>query len=433
MSLKYLKALLFYLSLGLLALNISTYAVAESQAISSSKVKAVQLGVEVLASLGYKPLLGKKVGLLTHAAGVDSNGKPTYEVFAGDSRIQLQAIFSPEHGLFSQEEASKSIDHSTYKGIPIYSLHGKHRKPTPEMLRGLDILVVDLQDIGVRSYTYISCLKLCIEASFEQGVEVLVLDRPNPLGGQKVSGPLMEKKYSGYLGAFPIPYVYGLTIGELAYMTVKEPGWLSLSPKLKHPKKKLTILPMQGWKRSMLWQDTGLKWTATSPYIQDLAAVLGYATTGLGCQIGGFTHGIGSPYPFRLLSHPKLSPEALCEKLQALPIKGLRFKVIQTQSKHGKPLSGVYIYLNNWKALDPTAFSFYLMPLACICSGENVFAKASTQEKELFNKHVGCSYLWESLVKYGKNTDIAALERAWKKQNHSFQERSRKYYLYPEN
>ncbi len=429
MRLSLLKIFLLYLALGLIGLEPRSYA-DDSQAAKFPKVK---LGVEVLANMGYKPLLGKKVGLLTHAAGVNSLGVPTYQVFAEEERVQLKAIFSPEHGLFSKEKASQSVDHSHFQGIPVYSLHGKHRKPTPEMLRGIDLLVVDLQDIGVRSYTYISCLKLCIEACFEQGVEVLILDRPNPLGGRKVSGPIMEKKYNGYLGAFPIPYVYGLTIGELAHMTVKEPGWLSLSSKLKDPKKKLTILPMQGWKRSMLWQNTGLEWTATSPYIQDLPAVLGYATTGLGCQIGGFSHGIGSPYPFRFLSHPKVSPEGLLKKLQALPLRGLNFKILHTHNKQGKPLSGVYIHLHNWKDLDPTALSFYLMPLACELSGINVFAAASANDKEMFNKHVGCSRLWENLVKSGKHTDIPALERAWKKQNQSFQERSQQYYLYPDN
>ncbi len=424
-----LKSFFLYLGLGLLAWQ----PIASAEEAQTTRAPKIKLGVDVLASMSYQPLRGKKVGLLTHAAGVNSLGVPTYQVFAEEGRVQLQAIFSPEHGLFSKEKASQSIDHSHFQGIPVYSLHGKHRKPTPEMLRGLDLLVVDLQDIGVRSYTYISCLKLCLEACFEQGVEVLILDRPNPLGGQKVSGPIMEKKYSGYLGAFPIPYVYGLTVGELAHMTVKEPGWLSISSKTKHPKKKLTILPMQGWKRSMLWQDTGLKWTATSPYIQDLPAVLGYASTGLGCQIGGFTHGIGSPYPFRFLSHPKISPESLLKKLQTLPIRGLKFKVLHTQDTLGKSLSGVYVYLHNWKDLDPTALSFYLMPLACELSGQNVFAAASANDKEIFNKHVGCSHLWESLVKHGKHTNIAALEKAWKKQNQSFQERSRKYYLYPED
>jgi uncharacterized protein YbbC (DUF1343 family) len=390
----------------------------------------VKLGVEVLADRGYKPILGKKIGLLTHAAGVNSQGEATYTVFAQDPRIALKALFSPEHGLFSKAEASQSIDHSHYQGIPVYSLHGKHRKPTADMLKGIDIMVVDLQDIGVRSYTYISCLKLCMEACFEQGVEVMILDRPNPLGGLKVDGPIMEKKYMGYLGAFPIPYVYGLTIGELAHMTAKEPKWLNCTQDLKKPKK-LTIIPMSGWRRSMLWKDTGLTWTATSPYIQDLCSVLGYASTGLGCQIGGFTHGIGSPYPFRFLSHPKSTPESLAQKLQALPLKGLSFKPIKTQSLQGKALTGVYIYLSDWKALKPTLLSFYLMPLACELKGMNVFAKASAKDKEMFNKHVGSSLLWESLVKYGKNTDIARLAKDWDRQNQKFQEHSRKYYIYP--
>lgn len=397
---------------------------------SHHNLPKVTLGVEVLESMHYKPLRGKKVGLLTHAAGVNSKGILTFKAFASHPQIKLTAIFCPEHGLMSKIEAEKHVDHSQYQGIPVYSLHGDHRKPSSQMLKNVDILVVDIQDIGARSYTYISCLKLCIEACFEQGVEVLVLDRPNPLGGLKVSGPMMDKAFMGYLGAFPIPYIYGLTIGELAIMTVKEKGWLNLKHKPK--KQALSIVPMKGWKRSMLWQNTGLKWVPTSPNIPSANAAMGYALSGLGCQIGGFGHGIGTNYPFCFLSHPQLSTDILLKYLKQMPIDGLEFEKAKTKNKKGQSVEGIYLHIKNWHKLKPTDLSFYLMPLACKINKKNVFAKASNLEKELFNKHTGSLALWKALVQKGAYTPIHSFIQEWDKSNKTFQNTSKRYYLYKE-
>ena len=174
------------------------------------------------------------------------------------------------------------------------------------MLVGLDALIIDLQDVGVRSYTYVSCMRYAMEACFENGVEVVILDRPNPLGGLKVDGPPLDREWRSYVGAFHVPYVHGLTIAELARIAKNTPGWME-TPEQIRKNGKLTVIPMRGWRRNMLWTKTGLRWVPTSPYIPDLSAVLGYAMTGLGAQEGGFSHGIGTPYPFRLLRYKGLS------------------------------------------------------------------------------------------------------------------------------
>jgi uncharacterized protein YbbC (DUF1343 family) len=190
------------------------------------KLPPVMLGIDVLEAEKFAAIAGKKIGLLTHPAGVNRRGESTIDVIRRAPNVKLVALFAPEHGLWGLDKAgdnfADTIDKRT--GLPVYSLHGKTRKPTKEMLKGLDALVIDLQDIGTRSYTFISCLRLTMEACFENGVEVIVLDRPNPLGGLKVDGPPLDAEYVSYVGAFRIPYVHGLTIGELARLAKEAPA-----------------------------------------------------------------------------------------------------------------------------------------------------------------------------------------------------------------
>ena len=162
-------------------------------------------------------------------------------------------------------------------------------------------LVIDLQDVGVRCYTYVSCMRYVMEACFESGVEVVVLDRPNPLGGLKTAGPMIDQECISYVGAFPMPFVHGMTIAELALWSKQTPGVLKIEDKVRK-KGKLTLVPMQGWSRNMTWPDTGLAWIPTSPNIPTLDSVAGYPMTGLGAQMGNFKHGIGTKYPFRFLT-----------------------------------------------------------------------------------------------------------------------------------
>ena len=168
----------------------------------------IKLGIDVLADQGFAPLLGKRVGLLTHPAGVNRLGISTVRILHQNRAVNLVALFGPEHGIYGNEKANEPIDNAIdpRTGLPVYSLYGKYRKPTPNMLAGIDVLVIDLQDIGTRSYTFISCMKLALEAAFENGVEVILLDRPNPLGGLKVDGPIVERRWQSYVGAFSIPY-----------------------------------------------------------------------------------------------------------------------------------------------------------------------------------------------------------------------------------
>ncbi len=385
-----------------------------------------RLGIDVLAAGRFKHLAGKRVGLLTHPAGVNGRRLSTVEVLRRSPDVNLVALYGPEHGIYGDEKANvpvlDRIDRRT--GLPVYSLYGQYRKPTPEMLSKIDTLVVDLQDVGVRSYTYVSCMRYAMEACFENDVEMVVLDRPNPLGGLKVDGPPLDRQFMSYVGAFQVPYVHGLTIGELARMAKERPGTLKTSEAARK-NGRLRIIPMSGWKRSMLWTQTGLRWVATSPYIPDLSAVLGYPMTGLGAQMGGFRHGIGSDYPFRFLTFKGKSLHELKAALDARRIRGVSF--VPKRDSRGK--EGLYVKVDNWAAFRPTELSFHMMMLSCSWMG-NPFADANTGPALLFNKHVGSQAWWEAITRQGRNTDLQGFLGLWGRQARSFQQGSRKFWIY---
>jgi uncharacterized protein YbbC (DUF1343 family) len=392
--------------------------------------KPILLGIDVLEQSGFRAIDGKRVGLLTHPAGVNRRGESSIDVLRRAPNVRLVALFGPEHGIYGNEKANVPVDDKIdpRTGLPVYSLYGQYRKPTPKMLAGLDALVIDLQDVGVRSYTYVSCMRYAMEACFENGVEVVVLDRPNPLGGLKVDGPPLDREWRSYVGAFHVPYVHGLTIAELARMAKHIPGWMETPAPIRE-KGKLTLVPMQGWGRDMLWTDTGLRWVPTSPYIPDLSAVLGYAMTGLGAQEGGFSHGIGTPYPFRLLRHKDKSPAEVQAALESKRIPGLRYRIVETRSAAGAPVTGVYVSVTDWARVRPTELSFHMMQLAAAWSpGSNPFAQA--KNPALFNKHVGSTAWWEEISRKGARARVDAFVNQWSQQAERFQAQAKRFWIY---
>jgi uncharacterized protein YbbC (DUF1343 family) len=398
--------------------------------ISGLRAEPIYLGIDVLEQSGFRAIAGKRIGLLTHPAGLNRRGESSIDVLRRAPNVQLVALFGPEHGIYGDEKANVPVDDKIdpRTGLPVYSLYGQYRKPTRKMLTGLDALVVDLQDVGVRSYTYVSCMRYTMEACFENGVEVVVLDRPNPLGGLKVDGPLLDREWRSYVGAFQVPYVHGLTIAELARMAKHIPGWMETANAVR-VKGNLSIVPMQGWRRDMLWTDTGLGWVPTSPYIPDLSAVLGYAMTGLGAQEGGFNHGIGTPYPFRLLRFKGKSPTEVKASLEAKRIPGLAYRIVQTQSAAGAPVTGVYVSVTDWARFRPTELSFHMMQLAATWSpGGNPFAQSSNPA--LFNKHVGSTAWWEEISRRGAKARVDSFVDHWSQQAERFQDQAKRFWIY---
>ncbi len=392
----------------------------------------VMLGIDVLAAEGFAAVKGKTIGLLTHPAGVNREGISTVQVLHRAPGVKLAALFAPEHSLYGDVKAGENfkdaLDPRT--GLPVYSLHGDNRKPTAAQLKGLDALVIDLQDIGVRSYTYNVTMRYAMEACFTHGVEVVLLDRPNPLGGLKVDGPLLDRDLMSGVGAFRIPYVHGLTMGELARLAATAPGVLPIPDEVR-AKGRLTIIPLKGWRRSMRWPETGLTFVPTSPMIRDFAAVVGYAMIGLGCEYSGFTHGIGKEYPFRGISFRGKKPDTLIRDLEALKIPGLGYRKVSVAGANGQPANGVYVEVVDWDDWNPTELSFHLMRLACVYNPPNPFAKLPAKETRSFNIHVGSMQWWQALTRDGAKVDLPGFLATWRERTAIYQQQSRKYWLYP--
>jgi uncharacterized protein YbbC (DUF1343 family) len=281
----------------------------------------VHTGLDNLTANNYSQLQGKKIGLICNQTSRGSGGEFAAEVFAKEKSFTLVALFSPEHGLFGERKAGvKSDSAENFEGIPVYSLYGATRKPTKAMLKDVTALVFDIQDIGVRPYTYLSTMIYAMEAAAENKIEFIVLDRPNPLSGQRIEGNILDTTLRSFVGAVLVPYLHGMTLGELAKMAKGE-KWFLRAEKLK-----LTVIEMTGWKRSMYWNETGLKWTAPSPNIPVFESAVGCAMLGAVGELGIVSVGIGSDLPFLRIGSKLVTAEILEQAvLSSLP-KGISAK-----------------------------------------------------------------------------------------------------------
>ena len=256
----------------------------------------VRPGIEVLESRGFEGLKGKRVGLVTNPSGVDRNLRSTIDILHDAKDVELVALFGPEHGVrgdaYVGDKVSDDVDPVT--GVKVFSIYGKYREPSQEMLEGIDVMVYDIQDVGTRSYTFISSLGLVMRACAKKGIEVMVLDRPNPLGGLKVEGCCVEPGYYSFVSEFEIPYIYGLTVGELAIMINEEGlnrGEKGYDPALKC---KLSVIPMDGWRRKMSYIETGLPWVLPSPNIPYPQSAVNYPSSGITGEFNNYLNiGIG--------------------------------------------------------------------------------------------------------------------------------------------
>ena len=260
---------------------------------ASANEAKVRLGIDVLLDENADLLAGKRIALLTNFTGRLSDGRLTAEVFSKRSDFKLVKIFTPEHGFYLSSPAGKSVDNTTIYGVPTISLYGGNRHPTAEQLSDCDIVVVDLQDVGVRSYTYASTVLYVAESALKAGKFLIVCDRPNPLGGLAVDGNVLEPKYKSFIGLLPVPYLHGCTIGELVMMAIGE-GWLDVQKNSGYE-----IITMDNWKRSMTWEDTGLMWFPTSPNVPTVNSVRGMAMLGAFGELSLFNIGIGTSTPFQ--------------------------------------------------------------------------------------------------------------------------------------
>lgn len=345
----------------------------------------VQLGIDVLQKNNFDLLRGKRVGLVTNQTGVNGAGEKTRLVLK--KNVHLVALYTPEHGLDGVEKAGTHVKsrRDQLTGLTAYSLYDDTRKPTPAMLAGIDVLVYDMQDIGCRSYTYISTMAKCMQACAEQHKEFVVLDRPNPIGGERVEGMPVEPRWISFVSQLPVPYVHGMTVGELAVMA-NEKGWTG-------PKANLKVVRMHGWSRAMTWQNTDLHWVRPSPNIPNAMSPFYYVITGLVSELGnGIDIGIGTDHAFQLFCAPWTKPRLLSYMRAHSP--GMEVSSYQTNSGRGIAFN---INASSHSAnLCNTAL--YLLSESNRESQGKIFTHAKKDQLDIFNKVYGSSSIRQKLI-----------------------------------
>lgn len=374
----------------------------------------VQTGIDVLAAEKFAPLKGLRVGLITNHTGRDSEGRHTLELLRAAPNVELRAVFSPEHGFTGTEDDRVSSTRDKRTGLPVYSLYGKVERPTDKMLQGLDALVFDIQDAGARYYTYITTMAYAMEAAAQKGITFFVLDRPNPINGIAVEGPVLDLELKSFVGYMPMPIRHGMTVGELARMFNREQK-LGL---------KLHVVKMRGWARSDWFDETGLEWVNPSPNLRSLTAAALYPGVAM-IEQANVSVGRGTDTPFELVGAPWISGKKLASRLNARRIQGVRFVPVRFTPRsgpfRGKVCAGVNILLLDRNALDAPALGVELAAAL-----HQLFRDEFDLEKTL--RLVGARWVLDA-IKAGEHP--ARIVYLWQDALAEFRRRRGLYLLYP--
>lgn len=401
-----------FLIIFLLIFAFSNMACANSKKIVSQEVI---LGIERVHE--YKDLFaGKRLGLITNATGVDKNLKSSVAILK--EQYNLVGIFTPEHGFLGQVAADERTTngYSAEFALPIYSLYGATRKPTKEMLNNVDILIFDIQDVGIRHYTYISTMALAMQAAKEHNKTFVVLDRPNPLGGA-VQGPTLKPGNESFIGLYPLPLRHGMTIGELAQLFNKEYG---IGVNLK-------VIPMLGWSRSMYMSDTGLPWIQTSPNIPTALTALVYSAAGMSGSTKA-SDGVGTTQPFEFVGMPGINPYDLARTMNAHSLEGVYFRPISFIPRFGKlanqECSGVQLHIIDKQKFNPAQTGAVLVKeLEKLYKGTEFWESWGSRVMSI-DAHLG-----ENSLRTNQESLTTIFER-WQRESDIFRKLSAKYYIY---
>jgi uncharacterized protein YbbC (DUF1343 family) len=394
--------------------------------LAAADPPAVELGIDVLMKgVGVPPeagaaFAGKRLGLITNPSGVDSNLIPTADRLAADPRFELVRLFGPEHGIrgdvYAGDAVASSVDVKT--GLPVESLYGATKRPSKEGLAAIDTLVFDVQDVGSRTYTFISTLGEAMIACAEAKKPLVVLDRPNPLGGTRFEGPLVRSEWTSFIGWSQIPITHGMTVGEIARYYRAE---LRIDCEL-------IVVAMRGWRRDMIWEDTGLAWTQTSPHIPHVASAHAYVATGM---IGGVTddvnEGVGYTLPFETLAAEYVDEHAFAARLASLDLPGVRFQPIVYkpfyQRHAGKVMRGVRL-----RIVEPRIHRPVRTALALMTTLEAMYPKrVRYQEGRPFNIHWGDP---EVLARIRRGESFLTIEKAYAAELERFAKARARHLLY---
>lgn len=402
-----------------------------SSAQSSAPSGPVTTGAEALVETGFAALAGKRVGLITNQTGLVGDDHLA-DLLSKAPNVTLAAILAPEHGFRGEAEAGAKVGHGVdaRTGAPVFSLYDATRKPTPAMLRSIDVLVFDIQDIGARFYTYISTMGLAMQAAAEARLHFVVLDRPNPLGGDYVSGFVLEPPLASFVGQYPIPIVHGMTVGELARM-IKGEKWLSGLDSLD-----LTVVAIRGWRRSMRWPELRRPWVATSPNIPTFEAALVYPGMGIVGE-ADVNEGRGTPTPFSVFGAPWLDGARMVERLKALGLVGVRFEradftprsipgVAARPRFEGKPIGGVRLVVTDVARFEPLEAGMHV--LATLADAARARGVAPLiPNLSMFHTLAGTERLYRML---DAGSDGTAIIAAWQAEVERFRARRAQYLLY---
>ena len=388
----------------------------------------VKTGIEQLVSSDFKVLQGKRIGLITNPTGVDHNLRSTVDILFNAPGVKLVSLFGPEHGVRGDFTAGEYVLTETdpMTKLPVYSLYGKTRKPTKEMLEGIDVLVYDIQDIGSRSYTFISTLGLVMEAAAENNIKVVVLDRPNPLGGIRMEGAVTRPGFISFVSQFEIPYLHGLTVGELALFLNGE-NMLANGVKCD-----LEVIKMSGWTRDMYFEQTQLPWVPSSPHIPHRDSPIFYPATGIAGELYTASIGVGYTLPFQLFAAEWINADSLAYNLNNLHLPGVIFRPIHYKPYYsvsqGKMIHGVQINFTDVSIAPLSLIQFYIMQEAHrLWPEKNLFEMCDSSRLSMFDKVCGTDRV---RIEFSKGFRVKDIEGLWTDDIPSFRKKAEKYFLY---
>ncbi len=405
--------------IGAISANIYIYANTFPRVLS---------GADVLVENNFKDFSGKNVGLITNQTAVTKSGQHIADLLFQSKRVRLLTLFSPEHGIRGKNEAGQSvemgIDPAT--GLPVLSLYGATKKPSKKMLQDIDVLIFDIQDVGTRFYTFISTMSLALEAAAENGIPFVVLDRPNPIFGNTVEGPVLDESLHSFVGIHPIALRHGMTTGELARMFIGE-GWIKSAEKAK-----LQVIKMKNWRREMDFSETGLEWIKPSPNMTNLQTAFLYPGMGL-LEATNVSEGRGTKAPFQKIGAPWINGEQLKRHLDSLSFRGLTIDTtvfipqeiprVASHPKYcGQRCSGLALTVS-----DPPNFRAVAFGIHLICAVRDLYPKEFKINEKAMKKLVGSARVCE-LLENGASAE--QIIKSWQGGLHQFLKIRQKYLLY---
>lgn len=367
-------------------------------------------GVEVLLSDSLGLVRGRQAGLITNQTGVARSGESTIDLLDRAEGVELVALFSPEHGIRGEADAGAEVESEVdpETGLPVHSLYGDTRRPTPQMLEGVDVLLFDIQDVGARYYTYVSTMGLAMEAAAEHGLAFVVLDRPNPVGGRLVQGNVLDTAHATFVGRYPVAMRHGMTVGELARFIRAR----------RTPGLELHVVPARGWERDRWFDETGLPWVAPSPNMRDLSTATHYPGT---CLFEGtnLSVGRGTERPFEQIGAPWLAAGELAERLNGRDLPGVRFEAVTFAPEDpsdgkfgGRTVRGVRFVATDREAYDPT-----LAAVAALLEARRLAGDRWTWHRSHFDRLAGTERLRASVE---EGEELAAVAERWRTARRDF-------------